>query len=303
MKKLIFLKSVKHLSFTLLLLSAVSCTNETSPDSLTQENFDLPINAPDNLTGKTVCTVTSFPVLGPGALAGQTCVDVKSPINMGTLDCRVKDAGGYSELKVGSNTYGVYKLRGGKERYPDTRTRVERSFHEIDRAKGRSIKFTGKFVIPDVSDRATNIFQIHNGQGKVVAGLKVGQDLVSANFAVQVQKKKGETNKFNIFVSQTTVPYTSESAGKREQLFLVTIDKDKEYTLEVTVGYDNDTKLVKMADSKVRVFNSRTDKSLTLKHTFTGENFGVRYGAYEASDSGDTGSEVRYRGITFCRTN
>lgn len=305
MKKQNVYKYVKQLGFSLLLATAISCTNESVSDSLSQEsasqeNYDIPINAPASLTGKTVCTETSFPKIGPDATAGKTCDDISNPINIGTLDCRATGAGGYSELQVGANNYGVYKVRGGVERYPSTRTRVERFFNNIDRAANRSIKLTGKFVIPDVSDIATNFAQVHDGGSKIVSGLKVGETLSSANFSVQVKKKPNVSNKFDVFISQSVEPYTTNSSGRRVQTLLITIDKNKEYTLELTTGYNSSQNVV----SSVKIFSSSTDsKSMNLSHAYSGEHLGIRYGAYEAADSGDTGAEVRFRDVKLCRTN
>jgi len=245
------------------------------------------------LTAKTSCKETKFPPLGPSAASAQTCTDRSNPLNIGRLDCRTKNTGGYSEITDGNKKYGEYTLRGGSQRYDGTRTRVERFFNPVTRRKGRYGNFTAKFVINDLSDGNTCIVQAHAG-GKIVAGKRKGQDATSA-LVLLYAKKTSNSNTFALEIHESTTPYTTTNRGSRTKTFLRNIKRGQEYTMTFRSGYNSSNK----AYTIIRIGGT----SKKLNHTFTTEQVVTRYGAYETGDSGDTGARLRFRDTKFCRTN
>lgn len=248
------------------------------------------------------CNETSFPSLGPGALRGKTCNDIANPVNIGTLDCRT-NKGGYSQRNVtlgnGSRvTYGVYSVTGGTQRYDGTRTRVERSFHTVQRGANQSSTFKAKFVIDDLSDGNTCIVQAH-ALGDIVAGQKRGQEATSAVFLLYA-KKTNNANTFELEVHESTTPYTTTTGGARTRTFFRNVTRGTEYTMEYTTGYDASNN----AFSIITVAGNASDtQTATLMHTFTTESVVTRYGAYGTGDFNDVTAELWFRDVTFCRSN
>lgn len=245
------------------------------------------------------CNETSFPNLGPSASSTQTCTDVSNPLNTGTLDCRT-DVGGYSQQSAtvngGSVTYGVYTIKGSTRRYDGTKTRVERSFNDVDRGVNKSTKFTAKFVIDDLSDGNTCIVQAH-ATGRIVAGEKTGQTARSAVFLLYA-KKTSNANIYELEVHESTTPYTTTTGGGRTRTFFRNVTKGEEYTMEYTTGYD----VNRNAFSIIKVFkNSADSETTTLNHTYTTESVYTRYGAYGANDTNDQTAKLKFRNTSFCR--
>lgn len=247
------------------------------------------------------CNERSFPSLGPSASRSQTQSDLRNPINIGTLDARAMGAGGYSEGTFNGRRYGVYRLRGGPQRYDGTLTRVERSFNAVRRARNRSITLNALFVVVDASDRKTNLAQIHNNDSTIVAGRKRGQRALSALTSVGFEKTSNP-DRFNIIVSETIDPFVPGSRGTRTDTTMRSITRGVEYRLAYTTGYDN--RQVSFTRITITRANNPSDRrSMTLNHRFTTDRKGLRYGAYEAASSGDTGAEIRFRNVQLCRTN
>lgn len=300
-KKLNLLKGIK-LGLVLFLGIFLSCSNEDTLDTsetenLIEESEDLPIKDPETILLATTCNETRFPTLGPGALAGITCSDIPNPRNIGTLDCRT-NVGGYTQEVENGLTYGVYSITGSSARYPDTRARVERSFQTVGRGVSRTIKFTARIIIDDLSDIATNFIQVH-AEGEIVDGLHNGEQARSAIIAVQAVKTSNN-NLFKVNISNTVVPFTNLRSGNRESRFLINMVKGEEYLLEFTTGYDRRQRHFTIAKMS-RVGDASKSNTVLINHTFTTTRAALRYGAYEASDSGDRTAKIRFRGTTLCR--
>ncbi|MDP5229616.1 MAG: hypothetical protein NWQ38_04430 [Cellulophaga sp.] len=299
----------KKVSILFLIYCSFSCGSSLSEIAQTQgieeevaeETNNLPPFNPDTTTQQTDCEETVFPSLGPSALQSKVCDDVINPLNIGTLDCRT-DAGGYRNTTINTNNetvlYGEYSVTGSTKRYDGTKTRVERFFNPIRRGVLTSGKFSAKFIIDDLSNEQTCIVQAHAG-GIIVAGQKEGQTATSAVYLVYATKTN-EVDVFDLTIHESTTPYTTTTGGARTRTFFRNITKGKEYTMEAISGYNTNQE----AFTTITIFSTSTDSTTrTLNHTFTSERVTTRYGAYGASDSGDTTAKISFRDAEFCRTN
>lgn len=247
------------------------------------------------------CNETSFPRLSPGARAAQTESDRSNPLNIGTLDVRAMGAGGYSEGTFSGIRYGVYRLRGGPQRYDGTLTRVERFFNPVTRAPNRNIRLTASFVAVDASDRALEFAQVHLAGSNIVAGVRNGQRARSALILAGFEKTSNP-NVFEVVVSESVEPFTTDLRGRRVDTSMRRITRGVEYRLIFTTGYDSRNR--SFSTITIRRADDASD-SVTIhrRHTFTTDRKVIRYGAYEAADRGDTGSEIRFRNVRLCRNN
>ncbi len=164
----------------------------------------------------------------------------RSNINQGTIDCRTKGKGGYTE----SGSYGFYNIfRGYKDKSVTTGTRIERAFKNYSRPSsgGKTVTFKGrvdvdKLVMP--TNQYTYIAQVH-GSGEVVSGgVREKQKHVTAIWLLRVQKRPG--NKFNFVIESSTSPKTSSGGStKRKTTFVKQGIIGREYDVEITMGYDS----------------------------------------------------------------
>lgn len=280
----------------------VACSKDEiseTDDASTIESSSLVSNT---LSAKQTCTEAGFPRLGPNTTLSQTCPDPENAVNIGTLDCRSRGAGGYSQRRIGSRTFGIYKLRGGPERYDGTRTRVERSFREIKNTQNSFITFRTLFMVTDLGDRPTNITQLHAGSNnEILFGSRAGQIARSAVMALSASKTSN-SSRFELSISQTVVPFTTTQRGERINRHFRNITKGVLYRLTVTTGFDANRRAYTRY-SVARVNDTSDKKSTTINHTFTTGELTLRYGAYETADSGDVGAEVRFANTQICRSN
>ena len=282
---------LKKVSAILLISIAMSCSNEELETPLlnTTNNETL------NTTARTSCTESSFPNLGPGATRGQVtgCNDVRSPNNIGTLDCR-SESGGYSN----SGPYGRYEINGSANRFDGTRTRVERFFNNVPRKSNTSSRLSYRFIIDDLSDDQTCIVQAH-ATGEILAGDRIGQTARSAVFLLYATKSNNP-DVYNLHIHESTTPFTNLNRGTRTVTFFRSIRKGVEYNLTYRTGYNENNN----AFSAIRVYRGEDSRFRNLNHNYTSESVTTRYGAYEASDSGaDRSVSIRIRDTRFCRLN
>lgn len=298
--KLIIPQKVKGISVFLLLGAVLACSNdETSETFLDDANA---LETSELISNRESCTEVGPSRLGPGTTRVQSCSDPSNAFNIGTLDCRSRGAGGYSQSRIGSRNFGIYKLRGGPERYDGTRTRVERSFRNIENAKNSFMTFRALFTITDLGDRATHITQMHAGNNnKILFGSRVGQLARSAIMALSAEKTSNP-NKFKLSVSQTIVPFTSNLRGTRIDKHFRNITKGVLYRLTVKTGYDKNRRAV-TTYTVARVSDTSDKRRMVVNHTFTTQKMSLRYGAYETADKGDVGAEIRFANTELCRTN
>lgn len=245
------------------------------------------------------CNETRFPTLGPGARSTQTGVDIPNPLNIGTLDVRAMGAGGYSEGTFRGNRYGIYRLRGGPQRYGNTLTRVERSFRTVSIARNRNIELQALFVVPDASDRGTVFTQVHVSGHNIVSGLGAGNRAESAQVSIAFEKTS-DPNRLNLVLSETVEPFLAGVRGRRVSTSLRTIAVGVEYQLLFRTGYDGQMRSFTSVTVR-RASNPSDTETLRRVHRFTTDAKSLRYGAYEAADRGDTGAEIRFRNVRLCR--
>lgn len=278
-------------SFSILILFVTSCSKESSlnlEDIKTEEPKE-DTTTPDNnpVENQDCDETTDFPNLGPSALNSQSCDDVLSPNNKGTLDCRTdSNVGGYENLADG---WGSYKVTGGEIRYDGTRTRVERFFKSINQKKNKKTILSGSLKIVDLSDGNTCIIQSHAG-GEILKGEEMGSTNRSAQFLIYA--KKGSGNTVQLQTHTTINPYTTETGGARDVKNFATLTYNQEYAFIYETGYDADGS----AFSKIKIGSSEN----YIKHTHTTERVYSRYGAYGTGDSGDVTAHIEFKNIALC---
>ncbi|TNJ44986.1 hypothetical protein KFZ70_12055 [Tamlana fucoidanivorans] len=273
----------------LFLTLLMSCSNNSESQSEKEKTIiEESKDDNSNTTANQVCDeVSDFPNLGPSASQSQSCKDVSTPNNQGTLDCRTDNTvGGYENL---ANGWGSYKITGGEIRYDGTRTRVERFFKTISHGTNKNTNLTGTLKIVDLSDGNTCIIQSH-ADGDILKGEEAGSTNRSAQFLLYAKKS---SDKIQLETHVTINPYTTDTGGERDVKNLKTINYNQEYAFAYETGYDvNGT-----AFSKITVGDTET----YITHNHTTERVYTRYGAYGTSDTGDVTAHIEFKDVNLCR--
>ena len=273
----------------LFLALLMSCSSDSENESEKEETMiEEPKDDNSNPTPNQICDgVSNFPNLGPSASQSQSCNDVSSPNNQGTLDCRTDNTvGGYENL---SNDWGSYKITGGEIRYDGTRTRVERFFKTISQGTNKNTILTGTLKIVDLSDGNTCIIQSHAG-GNILKGEEAGSTNRSAQFLLYAKKS---SDKIQLETHITINPYTTDTGGGRDVKKFKILNYNQEYTFVYETGYDSDG----TAFSKIIVGDTET----YIEHNHTSERVYTRYGAYGTSDTGDVTAHIEFKEVNLCR--
>lgn len=291
------------LSLAVLLSMVVACGSDSSGEEEVEiEQIEEPISPipePTVLYTTINCNIPKLRELGPSAAASQGtaagCTDMENPINQGLLDCRT-DIGGYSE----ESGFGVYSVTGGTQRYDGTRARVERSFPSLSRENTKTYKFTGTFIVDDLSSSFTYIGQAHAG-GNIVEGLQIGRTATSAQFLVRVRPKPGSTTIGLLDLEESVEPFLSNPSERGRRAFKqeFEINIGVAYEMEVVSGFDTTGK--SFSEFKfTRLSDSAVVRAYKVVHSFTTERSTFRYGAYSTGDTGDTSARIRFTNVDYC---
>lgn len=272
-----------------LLFALSSCEKETL---VTSDDTRGKFNESESFE-KRVCGNPS----APGTSEIQSCNDVSSPINVGRLDCRATTprgaaTAGYREW----NNRGVYTIYGGFTADQERSVRVERRFPNFARGVNKTARFRAWFKISDLSTSHTYIAQTHGS--KNVIGYSGGcnnRKHTSAMYLLRVERNPWNSNQYDVYREETSVPFASGCTGSRTKTFLRTINRNEDYYLEIVTGYNSSQ------DAYVRI--QIGNDSWTKKHPFNTQEMYFRYGAYNASKSGSNfqrKSVVRFGWTEYC---
>lgn len=241
---------------------------------------------------------------GPSSV--QSCSDLSAPINVGVLDCRAttprrQATAGYREF----GGRGVYTIYGGYTTDTRRSVRIERRFPNYARGRSKYATFTARFRVDDISKGHTYIAQTH-GSKNVVGGTCNGKKHTSAMYLLRIEPKPGSTTQYDVFIEETTVPYTQEGGtgctgdrtGRRREpeSYFRTLNLGQEYTLRVDTGYDSNQN----AFTNIKIGGS----TYRIAHKFNTQEMYFRYGAYSAYKSGTNVADrkvvVRFKDTRYC---
>jgi len=239
----------------------------------------------------------------PDYTGDQTCTDVSNPINVGRLDCRAQTPSGQARAGYREfNNYGVYTIYGGFTSDTRRAVRVERRFKNFKRGASKTALFKTTFKISDISASHTYIAQTHASKNVVVGPCK-GKKHTSAFWLLRAEPKPGNANKIDLYREESVRPYvqggTGDCArGSRTKTYLMTIDRNKDYSLEVKTGYNSSQR----SFAEIIIDGRKFRKN----QTFTTEEMYFRFGAYRAHASGSNSNRkavVRFKNTEYCHPN
>lgn len=234
----------------------------------------------------------------------------RSTANQGTIDCRTRGAGGYTETTA-TGTYHI--VQAHKTSNVTTGTRIERAFKNFSRpgSGGKTVTFKGKVEV-DKLDMATGeytyIAQMH-GSGKVVSGgSKRNEKHNTAIWLLRVEKNAG--SKFEFVIESSTKPKTAESGGNptRKRTRILQGDIGTFYEIEMKMGYASNRE--PFAEFRIRKDGTSawTEKDMPTIGFATEQQY-FRYGAYRVGPPTSSTSKpsnpdeaiIKWRSENYCQ--
>lgn len=222
-------------------------------------------------------------------------VDIVNPVNTGKMDDRTCHQD-YYELTKFNKTYGNYRIAENSNHW-DSNTlqpRMERSYPRANNKIGSNFNFKGTFIIERVGTNSN-----FNRAGTYIAQTKGkfrNQDKPGNDPAICLYlAKKNKNGDFDIYAER--IKEVRTTGVGREFIYLATVKKGTENTLEVKMGFRT---VNGITQHYCNTFINGKAFYWNVPEASRGLESGFRYGAYRCTGGS---AHIRWANTVYKRVN